>query len=240
MKKAEIKRAQIADDDKDGWCMIDEAEENRIHSPEYLDKVEEWIKNNEKVKISPRMKDTLIKRDRKGRKVLHEDTLQPIRVQRRILLVCPRELHNFMIKDFPFAMEGDKVLVTENKIRKLLKTSCSHVKKFTLRDKRMCGCHACTIFEDIFTCKCAWTKKFIQQSKDEIKNKMSGTEKRKKQHDLTAYVSKVCLDKEGTKLKNVDAWDAACELGCEPIKIRDKYYEPFTCALGQCNDCNEN
>ena len=142
-----------------------------------------------------------------------------------------------MIKDFPFAMEGDKVLVTENKIRKLLKTSCSHVKKFTLRDKRMCGCHACTIFEDIFTCKCAWTKKFIQQSKDEIKNKLSGTEKRKKQHDLTAYVSKVCLDKEGTKLKNVDAWDAACELGCEPIKIGDKYYEPFTCVLGQCNDC---
>ena len=75
LKKAEIKRAQIADDDKDGWCMINEAEEKHIHSAEYLDKVEEWIKNNEKVKISPRMKDTLIKRDRKGRKVLHEDTL---------------------------------------------------------------------------------------------------------------------------------------------------------------------
>jgi len=183
LTKAEIKRAQIADDDKDGWCMINEAEEKRIHSAEYLDKVEEWIKNNEKVKISPRMKDTLIKRDRKGRKVLHEDTLQPIRVQRRILLVCPRELHNFMIKDFPFAMEGDKVLVTENKIRKLLKTSCSHVKKFTLRDKRMCGCHACTIFEDNLHASVPGLKSLFNNLK--MKSKTSCQEQRNGKNNMT-------------------------------------------------------
>lgn len=37
-----------------------------------------------------------------------------------------REFHNFMIDDFSAATEGDKVLISEARIRKTLKTSCRH------------------------------------------------------------------------------------------------------------------
>ena len=107
---------------------------------------------------------------RTGKYVRDEETGAIVKVQKRIMMVCPRELHNFMLKDFPDAIvEGNKVLVSEDRIRKLLKTSCSHVKKFTKRDKEMCGCHWCIIFEDIHKCLIRWRKERLKEMQDKIK-----------------------------------------------------------------------
>lgn len=64
--KGEKKRAQIADGRIEGWLMIDEEEERTKFTTEFFDLFENWIENNEMVKISPDKKDTLTKHDRKG------------------------------------------------------------------------------------------------------------------------------------------------------------------------------
>ena len=72
---------------------------------------------------------------------------------RKMMLMCnPRLLHNHMIEHFDNGTEGNRVLISETKIRELLKTSCSHIKKMSAREKIMCGCKNCILFDDMHEC----------------------------------------------------------------------------------------
>ena len=69
--------------------------------------------------------------------------------RKKLLTVSPRILHQFMMEDFPPSVVNDKVIITESQLRKTLKRSCSHVKRWTKREKQICGCEICTLFEDV-------------------------------------------------------------------------------------------
>jgi hypothetical protein len=45
----------------------------------------------------------------------------------------PQILHNHMIKQFDNATTGNQVIISETKLREILKTSCCHVKKMSAR-----------------------------------------------------------------------------------------------------------
>ncbi len=52
---------------------------------------------------------------RTGKYVRDKETGAIMKVQKRIMMVCLRYMHNYMLKDFPDAIEdGNKVLVSED------------------------------------------------------------------------------------------------------------------------------
>ena len=110
--------------------------------------MEYWIKNNH----SPFKDNFVIKQDWSGSIVRDLSTGDPFRVQKMMLMCNPRVLHNHMIETFDDATEGNKVLISEMKIRDLLKTSCSHIKKISAHERIMCGCKTCIIFNDMLEC----------------------------------------------------------------------------------------
>ena len=58
-----------------------------------------------------------------------------------------------MIESFEDAIgKGNTVIVSESKLRDILKTSCFQVKKMTAREKLMCECETCIIFDDMHQC----------------------------------------------------------------------------------------
>jgi hypothetical protein len=82
------------------------------------------------------LKDNLvIKRDRNGSIVRDVTTGVPVQVQKMMLMCNPRVLHIHMIEHFDDATEGNRVLISKTNIRELLKTSCSHIKKMSAREK---------------------------------------------------------------------------------------------------------
>ena len=105
--------------------------------------MEYWIKNNDMVRHSPFKDNLVIKRDQDGSIVRDPRTRQPVRVQKMMLMCSPRILHNHMIEHVEDATEGNCVLISEKKVREILKTLCSHVKKMSAREKLMCGCKTC-------------------------------------------------------------------------------------------------
>ena len=84
-----------------------------------------------------------------GKIVKDPETRVTLEVQRHILMVCPQELHNFMMDDFPQSIVDSKVVISESMICKFLKNSCRHITKVTKRQKEMCGCAMYVIFEDM-------------------------------------------------------------------------------------------
>jgi hypothetical protein len=70
-----------------------------------------------------------------------------------MMLMCnPQTLHNQMIEYFDDATMGNCVIILASKVREILKTSCSHIKKMLSHEKNMCGCETCTMFDDMHEC----------------------------------------------------------------------------------------
>jgi hypothetical protein len=120
------------------------------------------------VRHGPFKDNLVIKQDRDGSIVRDPTTCQPACVQKMMLMCNPHILHNHMIKHFEDATEGNRVLILESKLREILKTSCSHVKKMSAREKLMCGCKNCVIFDDIRKCLNLFWKKYITRLKREL------------------------------------------------------------------------
>jgi hypothetical protein len=149
---AEKKRADIAEGTKEGWIMLTDEEQQTKYTDELLNALEYWIENNDMVRHSPFKDNLVIKRDRTGLIVRDPATHQPLRVQKMMLMCNPRILHNYMIKNFGNATESNRVIISETKVREILKTSCCHVKKLSAGEKLMCGCETCIIFDDMHEC----------------------------------------------------------------------------------------
>jgi hypothetical protein len=132
---AQKKRSDIADGDKDGWIMLADDELRSKYTDELLYALEYWMENNDMVRHSPFKDNLVIKIDRNGSIVRDPATGVPLRVQKMMLMCNPRVLHNHMIEHFDDATDGNRVLISESKLRGLLKTSCSHVKKMSAREK---------------------------------------------------------------------------------------------------------
>ena len=125
-----------------------------------------------------------------------------------------------MIEDFPDAVEGDEVIVSERKLRQVLKCACSHVKLITARYKIMCGCETCIIVDDIYSCVICWRKKYIRKLWKEL-NRMNNRDPNKatKKAALKKYIEHVFLDATGEVPKYSKGWDASQSLGCEKVVI---------------------
>jgi hypothetical protein len=137
---AEKKRADIAEGIKEGWIRLTDEEQRTKYTDDLLNAFEYWIENNDMARYSPFKDNMVIKRDRKGSIVRDPATHHPLRVQKMMLMCNPQILHNHMIEHFDRATEGNRVLISEKKLREILKTSCCHVKKMSAREKLMCGC----------------------------------------------------------------------------------------------------
>jgi hypothetical protein len=194
LSSAKMKRADIAEGNEQGWIMLSEDEQRSKYTPELLTALEYWIENNEMVRHSPFKNSLIIKSDRSGRIVKDMTTGAPLRVQKMIMMCNPRELHNHMIQNFDDATEGNQVIISESKIRELLKTSCCHVKKMSTREKLMCGCETCIIFDDMHECLCLFRKRYISRLKREINQMRDGRRKFDLSSKLETYMNQVCSD----------------------------------------------
>jgi hypothetical protein len=86
-----------------------------------------------------------------------------------MMLMCnPQLLHNHMIKHFDRATEGNRVIISETKLREILKPSCCHVKKMSAYEKLMCGYETCIIFDDMHECINLFRKRYITRMKKEL------------------------------------------------------------------------
>ena len=99
--------------------MLSEDEQPSKYTPELLTALEYWIENNEMVQHSPFKDSLIIKRDQSGCMVRDLTTGAPVRLQKMIMMCNPRELHNHMIENFDDATEGNRVIISESKIRAL-------------------------------------------------------------------------------------------------------------------------
>jgi hypothetical protein len=160
---AEKKRADIAEGTKEGWIMLTDDEQRTKHTDELLDGLEYRIKNNDMVRHSHFKDNLVIKQDRTGSIVRDPATHQVLRVQKMMLMCNPQILHNHMIKDFNDATEGNRVIISEAKLREILKTSCCHVKKMSSREKLMCGYETCIIFDGMHECLNIFRKRYITE-----------------------------------------------------------------------------
>ena len=152
LTSAEKKRADIAEGTKEGWIMLTEDEQRSKYTDELISALEYWIENNDMVCHSPFKDNLVIKQDWNGSIVRDLATGVPLRVQKMMLMCNPRVLHNHMIQHFDEATEGNRVIISEKKVREILKTSCSHIKKMSSREKLMCRCETCIIFDDMHEC----------------------------------------------------------------------------------------
>ena len=146
-----------------------------------------------------------------------------------------------MIESFEDAIGADNtVIVSESKLRDILKTSCSHVKKMTARKKLMCGCETCIIFDDMHQCLNLFRKKYITNTQKEIQAMRDGRSKQLANAKLDDYINQVCSNPITKTPKFCTGWDAATCLGCAPVEIDGRYYSPFSCVLRDCALCRDN
>ena len=124
LKKCE----EISESNTEGWCMIDDDNIPTQYSDTLLNDLEVWMNDNDMVRFNPNKGETILKRDRQGKIVRDPITKKPINLSKLLMTCNPRELHNHMISDFVGATDGDKILISESKIRQILKSSCCHSK----------------------------------------------------------------------------------------------------------------
>ena len=148
------------------------------------------------------------------------------------MLMCnPHILHNHMIEYFEDATDGNRVLILESKVREILKTSCSHVKKMSAREKIKGGCKTCGIFDDMHKCLNLFWKKYITKLKKEVQGMRDGRRKFGLLLKRETFIEQVCTNPTNLHPKYKSGWDAASALGCPPVTIDEKHYCQFGCAL---------
>ena len=92
------------------------------YSDSLLNDFEYWLANNSKVRDNPSKDPPVRQKDTMGQ-LIRDDHGNYVRVQKKLLTVSPRELHQFMIEDFPPASVDGQVIITEPHLRKTLKRS---------------------------------------------------------------------------------------------------------------------
>ena len=206
--------------------MLTDDEQWTKHTDELLDGLEYRIKNNDMVRHSHFKDNLVIKQDRTGSIVRDPATHQVLRVQKMMLMCNPRILHNHMIKDFNHATKGNRVIISEAKLREILKTSCCHVKKMSSREKLMCGCETCIIFDDMHECLNIFRKRYITRMKRELEGMRDGRRKFDLSAKVETYIHQVCSNPNDYQHdpKHKSGWDAASALGCPPVTIDDRRY----------------
>jgi hypothetical protein len=95
---------------------------------------------------------------------------------------------NHMISDFVGATDGNQFLISELKMQEILKTSCCHIKTMSDRQKMMCGCETCIIFDDIHRCLNLFWKRYISSLKNAIKDITDGPARVNAKNDLQCYI----------------------------------------------------
>jgi hypothetical protein len=236
---AKKKQANIAEGTKEGWIMLTEDEQRSKYTDELITALEYWIENNNMVCHSPFKDNLVIKQDWNGSIVRDPATGDPLRIQKMMLMCNPRVLHNHMIEHFDGATEGNCVLILENKLRELLKLSCSHIKKMSSREKMMCGCETCIIFNDMHECLNLFRKQNIARVNRELNTMQDGHRKFDLSAKLQTYMNQVCSNPNNHHYdpRYKSGWDAASALGCPPVTIDGRQYCKFACSLRECPEC---
>ena len=239
---AKKKRVNIAKGMRDGWIMLTKDEQRSKYTDKLISALEYWIENNNMVHHNPLKDNLVIKRDRNGSIVRDVTTGVPVQVQKMMLMCNPRVLHIHMIEHFDDATEGNRVLISETKIRELLKTSCSQIKKMSAREKIMCACENCILIDDMHECLNLYWKRYIKRMKRDLKGMRDGGSKNNLSAKLATYINQVCSDPNDAQYnpKYKSGWDAASALGCPPVTIDNRKYCRFACALRECPECCNN
>ena len=237
MSLSSKKRREIAEGNQEGWIIVEDDDKRTKYSSELLDALKIWMEDNEMVCHNPCKGEDIIKRDREGKIVRDPITNQPVRVAKMLFKCNPRLLHQHMIETFDEATDGINVLISESKLRRLLKTSCNHIKQMTERQKMMCGCETCIIVEDMQQSVNLFRKKLISSMTRVINGMRNGRSKNQAESQLAEYLSHICTDGSASKLKHNTAWESASLLECGSVEISGRQYIPFPCALQQCNVC---
>jgi hypothetical protein len=97
-----------------------------------------------------------------------------------------------MIEHFDRATKGNRVIILETKLREILKTSCCHVKKISAREKLMCRCETCIIFNDMHDCLNLFRKRYTTRMKRELQGMQDGHYKFDLSTKLETYIHHVC------------------------------------------------
>ncbi len=107
----------------------------------------------------------------------------------------------------------------------------------TDRQKMMCRCDTCIIFDDIQCYLNLFWKHYISSLKKAIKDIINGPSHVNAKKELQCYIQGVCKDPLGDIPKHASGWQAACKLACPPVDINGKTYSSMQCALKLCPNC---
>jgi hypothetical protein len=132
-----------------------------------------------------------------------------------------------MIEHFDDATESNRVIISETKVREILKMSCCHVKKMSSREKLMCGCETCIIFDDMHECLNLFRKRYITRIKRDVEGMRDGSRRKLDlSGKLETYIHQVCSNPNDHQHhpKHKSGWGAASVLGCPPVTIDDRRY----------------
>ncbi len=99
--------------------MLTEDEQRSKYTDKLISALEYWIKNNDMVHHSPFKDNLVIKRDWNSSVVRDLATGIPLQVQKMMLMCNPRVFHNHMIKHFDEATKGNRVIISETKLREI-------------------------------------------------------------------------------------------------------------------------
>ena len=94
----------------------------------------------------------------------------------------------------------------------------------TNRQKMMCGCKTCNIFDDIHCCVNLFWKQYISSLKKANDAMPNGRRRAKTSNDLEQYIKSVHNDQLGKVPKYDNGWDAAFLLRCPPVDIGDSNF----------------
>jgi hypothetical protein len=106
------------------------------------------------------------------------------------------------------------------------------------REKLMCGCETCIIFNDMHECLNLFWKRYITRMKRELQGIRDGCCKFDLLTKLETYIHHVCSNPNDHKHdpKYKSGWYAASMLGCPLVTIDDRCYQ-FKCTPQECTQC---
>jgi hypothetical protein len=134
-----------------------------------------------------------------------------------------------MIEHFDNATKGNCVIISEKKVREILKTSCSCIKKMSAHEKLMCGCETLIIFDNMHKCLNIFWKRYIARMRRELQGMQDGRRKFDLSAKLKSYIHQMCSNctdhHHDPNYKS--GWDAASALDCPPVTIDDRCYCQF-------------
>lgn len=176
-----------------------------------------------------------------GNYVISEETGKVRKIQKHLLCVSIRELHQHCISKngdrYKNAYdENGKVRITEYMLRRVRP---NWLVKFSKRYKQICGCENCIVANGLQQSLNYWCVSKLFQEKEKLEKMHEGRTKVEQRVRVAVYERETMKEKDGKKEHiHQNAWTACDCVACPKVKIMNgQEHHHFKCSLRFCQEC---